>query len=102
MRRFGRRLDVERMRAELPLDPVWFDLLYADGGPAIDEPQSRRFASLAALAPPEALVAHLVTGDPDRAREFVEQSLERGHEGVMAKARNAVYAAGARGQSWLK
>src|SRR5262245_34724094 len=27
MRRFGRRLDVDRLRAELPLQPVWFDLL---------------------------------------------------------------------------
>jgi DNA ligase-1 len=25
MRRFGRRLDVGRMREELPLCPVWFD-----------------------------------------------------------------------------
>ena len=31
MRRFGRKLDVERMRAKLPLNPFWFDLLYLDG-----------------------------------------------------------------------
>src|ERR1041384_7845944 len=50
MRRFGRRLDVERLRGELRRHPVWFDLLYADGGPVIDEAQSRRFESLAAIA----------------------------------------------------
>ncbi len=27
MRRFGRKLDVERMRQELPMTPFWFDLL---------------------------------------------------------------------------
>jgi DNA ligase-1 len=102
MRRFGRRLDVERLRGELPLHPVWFDLLYADGGPVIDEAQSRRFESLAAIAPAGTLVSHLITGDSERGREFVEQALDRGYEGVMAKVPTAPYAAGARGMSWLK
>ena len=31
MRRFGRKLDVERLRAELPLSAFFFDVLYADG-----------------------------------------------------------------------
>ncbi len=44
MRRFGRKLDVERMRAELPMTPFWFDLLYLNGGSLLDEPQARRFA----------------------------------------------------------
>jgi len=36
MRRFGRKLDVERMRGELPLTPYWFDLLYLNGGSLLD------------------------------------------------------------------
>ena len=36
------------------------------------------------------------------AAEFMEQALSRGHEGILAKAIDARYAAGARGQSWLK
>ena len=102
MRRFGRRLDVERMRAELPLTPVWFDLLYLDGAPILDEPQQRRFAALTELSPAAALVPHLRTADPDRAAEFLRDSLERGHEGIMAKAVDAAYAAGARGRNWQK
>ncbi len=31
MRRVGRKLDVERMRQELPLTPFFFDCLYVDG-----------------------------------------------------------------------
>jgi DNA ligase-1 len=100
-RRFGRKLDLARMRAELPLTPFWFDLLYLDGGSLIDEPQARRFAALEHLAP-ESLVPHMVTGDADRAAEFLREALAQGHEGVMAKIRNAAYAAGSRGQSWLK
>ena len=51
MRRFGRKLDVERMRAELPMTPFWFDLLYLNGAPLLDQPQSARFAELQRLAP---------------------------------------------------
>jgi DNA ligase-1 len=101
MRRFGRKLDVERMRQELPMTPFWFDLLYLNGGALLDEPQSRRFAALSDLSP-EHVIPHTVTNDAQAANEFLEQALERGHEGIMAKALGAKYAAGARGQSWVK
>ena len=102
MRRFGRKLDVERVMSELPMSPFWFDLLYLNGSPLIDEPQARRFDELARLAPPETLVPHLVTANRDRAEDFLHGALQHGHEGIMAKARDSSYAAGARGQSWLK
>jgi DNA ligase-1 len=102
MRRFGRKLDVERVRAELPLTPFWFDLLFADGGPLLDEPQSRRFAELGRIVPPEQSVPHLATADALRAQEFFERALELGHEGIMAKSTVAGYEAGARGMNWLK
>jgi len=102
MRRFGRKLDVARLMEELPMTPFWFDLLYLNGGALIDEPQAKRFAELALLAPSQNLIPNLVTGDRDRAEDFLRQALAAGQEGVMAKARAASYAAGARGQSWLK
>lgn len=102
MRRFGRKMDVERLRAELPMTPFWFDLLYLDGAPLLDQTQATRFAELQRLSPAEAVVPHLVTADSDAAEDFLHQSLARGHEGIMAKARGSAYAAGARGQSWLK
>jgi DNA ligase-1 len=101
MRRFGRKLDVERMRQELPMTPFWFDLLYLDGSALLDEPQARRFAALSSLSG-EHLIPHIVTADAAAANQFLEQALERGHEGIMAKAIDAKYAAGARGQSWVK
>ena len=101
-KRFGRKLDLERMRAELPLTPYWFDLLYLDGQPLIDEAQARRFSALSALAPAAGLVPHLVTADPEKGSEFLRLALDRGNEGLMAKAIGAAYAAGSRGQSWLK
>jgi DNA ligase-1 len=101
MRRFGRKLDVERMRRELPMTPFWFDLLYLNGGPLLDEPQARRFAALSELSRHH-LIPHTVTRDARAANEFLERALEHGHEGIMAKAIDAKYAAGARGQSWIK
>src|SRR5581483_12117238 len=99
MRRFGRRLDVEGLRAELPLTPFWFDLLYMDGGDLLAAPQAERFAALKKIAP---VVPHLTTSDVSKAHEFLESALEQGHEGVMAKAPRAAYAIGARGRTWLK
>jgi DNA ligase-1 len=101
MRRFGRKLDVERLRQELPMTPFWFDLLYLNGGALLDEPQARRFAALSELSS-EHLIPHTVTADAEAAGQFLEQALESGHEGIMAKAIDAKYAAGARGQSWVK
>ena len=102
MRRFGRKLDVERMRQALPLAPFFFDCLYLDGGPIIDEPYARRVRTLSELTPPDALVPRLVTSDANQARAYFERALQTGHEGVMAKAMNGVYAAGRRGHAWLK
>ncbi|MCC6586212.1 MAG: ATP-dependent DNA ligase [Bryobacterales bacterium] len=101
MRRFGRKLDVDRMRSELPVKPVWFDLLYS-GGSMLDESQARRFAELRRVSAADQLVPHMVTGDVEQAAAFVEQALRQGHEGVMAKSLEAGYAAGSRGASWLK
>lgn len=102
MRRFGRRLDVERMRAELPVVPFWFDLLYLDGTSLLDEPQKHRFDQLKALVPEAAVVPHLTTSQSETAEDFLHRSIAQGHEGIMAKSPEAPYAAGARGQSWLK
>jgi DNA ligase 1 len=102
MRRFGRKLEVDRMRTELPLSTFWFDLLYLNGSHLLDEPQARRFGALTEISRPESLIPHTVTSDADRGDEFLREALNRGHEGIMAKAIDAGYAAGARGQSWLK
>ena len=53
MRRFGRRLDVERLRAELPLSAFFFDLLHLDGEDLLDRSADERFAALAERVAPE-------------------------------------------------
>jgi len=102
MRRFGRKLDVDGLRAELPLSSFFFDILYADGTSLLDEPYRRRFDALAATVPASTLVARLVTADPHEAAAFFERAIAAGQEGLMAKALDAHYDAGARGAAWLK
>jgi DNA ligase-1 len=102
MRRFGRRLEVERLRQELPLTPFFFDLLYLDGDPLVDEPLARRTALLADRLPVTNLVPRIVTSKGDVAAAFAREALAAGHEGVMAKSVDGLYAAGRRGSAWLK
>ncbi len=102
MRRFGRRLDVAQLRAELPLTPFFFDLLLHDGESVLDEPLSARLDRLDALAPAALRVPRIVTADPEEAARFQADAVARGHEGVMVKSLSAPYAAGRRGSAWLK
>jgi DNA ligase-1 len=102
MRRFGRKLDVDLRRRDLPISPFFFDVLQIDGRPLVDHPQHERFAALSDLAPASLVVSHVETGDPTEADAFFERALAAGHEGVMAKSPGAAYAAGRRGQAWLK
>ena len=102
MRRFGRKLNVAQLRAELPLAAYFFDCLRRDDEPLVDAPAHARFDALAASLPPALVVPRLVTSDAAAAQRFYADALARGHEGVMAKALDAPYEAGNRGASWLK
>lgn len=102
MRRFGRKLDVDALRRELPLSVVFFDALHAEGEDLAATPAFERHAALAAVVPEALRVPRLVTADPAAAGAFLEGALRRGHEGVMAKALGAPYEAGRRGSAWLK
>jgi DNA ligase-1 len=102
MRRFGRKLDVARLRQEIPLQASFFDCLYVNGNPIIDRPAAERIEELARALPEPLLIPRRVTGDQGAADGFLEAALAAGHEGVMAKALDAPYEAGGRGGAWLK
>jgi DNA ligase-1 len=102
MSRFGRRLDVETLRAELPLSPFFFDVLWCDGDDYLDRPLSDRLQRLDAIIPASMRVPRLMTSDLEAARRFQADALGKGHEGVMVKVPTAPYAAGRRGSAWLK
>jgi DNA ligase-1 len=102
MRRFGRKLDVERMRGELPLSTFFFDCLHLDGEDLIDRSAGERMGALAERLSERERVPRLVTADAVEARAFVQAALSAGHEGVRAKDPAGTYEAGRRGAGWLK
>ncbi|MGW6536328.1 ATP-dependent DNA ligase [Streptomyces sp. NPDC055051] len=106
--RVGSRTDVTGASAALPLTPVFFDVLAADGEPLVDRPGRARNAVLARLLPEERRVRRFEVTAPDdpaqreTAERFFADTLARGHEGVLLKALDAPYVAGRRGRTWLK
>jgi len=102
MRRFGRRRDVEKLRAELPIRGYFFDCLRRESESLIDRPTAERVEALVRAVPDDMRVPRLVTSSAFEAQAFYEASLAAGHEGLMAKSLDAPYEAGNRGASWLK
>jgi DNA ligase-1 len=102
MRRYGRKLDVDRLRSEIPLSSFFFDLLWLDGAPLLDESQVRRIEAMRSVLPAALMVPSMVTGSAEEAEAFLRAALGQGHEGIMAKALDAPYEAGHRGSRWLK
>jgi DNA ligase-1 len=102
MRRFGRVLDIDVMRASMPLSVFFFDCLRSDDQDLVPLPATARFEALSAALPSELLIPRLVTSDAAAAQTFYDEALERGHEGVMVKGLDAAYDPGARSALWLK
>ena len=71
MRRFGRRLEVETMRRELPLSVFFFDCLLLEHGALVDRSAQERFTALQGALPQETIIPRVVTADPAAIAGFV-------------------------------
>ena len=85
-----------------PLRAFFFDCLHVDGDDLVDVAARERFTALAAALPDSLVVPRIETGDPAEAQSFLDDTLARGHEGVMVKSLDAPYEAGRRGAGWVK
>ena len=86
---------------ELLLHPYFFDCLHLDGADLLDRPLHERARLLREVAA-EHVIPGLREPSPDQAEGLLAQALAAGHEGVMVKALDSVYAAGRRGRAWQK
>jgi DNA ligase-1 len=102
MRRFGRKLEVGRLMAELPMRAYFFDCLRLEARSLVDLPLRERIEALESVVPAELRIPRLVTASAPAAASFYDAAIAAGHEGVMAKALDAPYEAGNRGASWFK
>jgi DNA ligase-1 len=96
------KIDVARLRETTPLNVFFFDALRVDGQDLLDLPDTERHAALARAVPAELLTPRLVTADPEEGMTFFADVLRQGHEGVVVKSPDTLYAAGRRGAGWVK
>ncbi len=103
-RRLGRKVVSERLRREVPLVFVAFDLLYLDGEVQLDLPLRERRARLEGLAlePPFLLARVESAGSAGDLERIFAETRERGNEGLMLKNPETPYQPGRRGMAWLK
>ena len=102
MRRFGRKLDVAKLRSELPMQAFFFDCLHFEVESLTARPARERFAALERAVPAELIIPRLITSSAPAAQQYYDAALAAGHEGLMAKSLDSPYEAGNRGASWLK
>ncbi len=104
-RRRGRKLDVERMAKEFPVTLFAFDCLLRGDDELTARPYTERRKALEAMLTPNEsirLATVRVTDDVKHAEAFFDEALQAGCEGLMAKALDSTYDAGARGYQWIK
>jgi DNA ligase-1 len=104
-RRRGRKTDVDKMAKEFPVTLFAFDCLLQDGKDLTPRPYTERRRALEAVVNVLDGIRHStvrVTGDVREAEKFFDEALQAGCEGLMAKALESSYDAGARGFQWIK
>ncbi len=102
LHRFRRERGIEALVKEIPLQLYLFDLLYLNGEPLVDSPYHERRQKLAEIAGSIPLSPQLVVSDSAEGERFLNQAIQLGHEGLVAKKLDAPYTAGVRGKNWLK
>ncbi len=95
-----RPADVERGRALVPVNAVFFDVLAVDGRDLRALPLSERKAVLALLLPARGVLSY---GEhvPERGEDFFAASCKQQLEGIVAKKAESRYVGG-RSRDWLK
>jgi DNA ligase-1 len=105
-RRLGRKHLDMFIQSDIPVRYVAFDLLYHDGQLLLDKPLTERKTCLDALlasAPPALRVAgHTECKSAAAVQLAFRDSLQAGHEGIVAKTPNSPYTPGRRGGFWFK
>jgi DNA ligase-1 len=90
------------MTTKIPLKLHLFDIIYLNNKMLIDEPYEIRWQTLQDLVGNDLLATRIVTNKLEEAKAMMEQAMQSGHEGVMAKNLKSNYTPGLRGKKWFK
>lgn len=102
MRRFRRVRRIEDMVEKIPVQLQFFDIVYLDGKSLLDCPYFERRKKLRKTSGKIPLVKQRIFGSQSEAINFLDEALDIGHEGLMAKKIDSFYTPGIRGKNWFK
>jgi len=101
-----RKYEIKEAIEQIPVEIHFFDVLMTEGDSLIDEPYTKRRATLEKIIKPMPgkvmVVEQIVSDKPDEIKAFMDKSLAMGHEGLLAKDLKTNYRAGRREFVWLK
>ena len=84
------------------LDIYLFDILYLEGEDLTNLPYFKRMEFLEKIKDGLNRVKFLITDDIDEVKNFYDEAIKNGFEGIMIKDLNGIYSGGKRGKLWLK
>jgi DNA ligase-1 len=102
MRRFRRVHDIDDAAGKIPIKLFLFDVLYVNGKSLIEVPYAERRQTLTENVGRIQLARQMVTDKVEEARKFLEEAMDAGQEGLMAKRLDSPYTPGIRGKRWMK
>jgi len=102
MRRFRRIREIQLTAEKIPVQLYLFDALYINGQSLINETYTQRRKKLTNVIRTIPLTKQIVTQNIRVAEKFLEEAIEAGHEGLMAKRVDSLYTPGVRGKRWFK
>lgn len=102
MRRFRRIHKIGTMIEEIPIELQLFDVIYVNGKSLLDIPYCERRKKMREIIGDIRLTKQIITSSEREAREFLEEALHSGHEGLIAKKIDSPYSPRIRGKYWFK
>ncbi|WP_100181945.1 ATP-dependent DNA ligase [Candidatus Nitrosotenuis aquarius] len=100
-----RKYDIDRIVEKYPITVNLFDVLYLNGQDLLNEPYRTRRKKLEGITAEDdytKIVTQTTVHTENEIEDFLENGINAGCEGLMLKALDAPYRAGARGSNWLK
>ncbi|PIQ70112.1 DNA ligase [Candidatus Shapirobacteria bacterium CG03_land_8_20_14_0_80_40_19] len=101
-----RKHNIASTAKEIPLKYFVFDILYENGESLIKEPFEKRRKILAQTVSAKGKVIclspQILTSDPNKLRQYHDEQIKNGLEGIVAKKWQSVYEPGRRGFHWVK
>jgi len=100
-----RKYGIEEAMKEYPISLNLFDILYLEGEDLTQKPYLERRKILEEVTEKAGritIVPAIITADPQKIEEFMQQAILDGCEGIVAKDLKSSYRAGAREFAWIK